>query len=93
MSLDTLPKFETEYFIDVFVRDNTEYIQVTANVSVNGKPGRSFVVSQGTCMTQLEAMKKPPFLHRKAMEKFLYYQATQKVAQYQRDVLIDINNI
>lgn len=92
MSLDTLPKFETEYFIDVFVRDNTEYIQVTANVSVNGKPGRSFVVSQGTYAPDVEAMQRP-FLHRKAMEKFLYYQATQKVAQYQRDVLIDINNI
>lgn len=92
MSLDNLPKFETEYFIDSYVRDGTEYTTVSANVSVNGKPGRVFVANQGINDKELAAMARP-FLHRLEMQKFLYYQVTQKVAQYQREVLININNI
>lgn len=92
MSLDNLPKFETAYFIDSYVRDGTEYITVSANVSVNGEAGRAFVASQGVHESEIEALARP-FLHRLEMQKFLYYQVTQKVAQYQRDVLININNI
>ena len=92
MSLDNLPKFETEYFIDSYVRDGTEYTTVTANVSVNGNPGRAFVESQGIRESELTAMARP-FLYRLDIQKFLYYQITQRVAQYQREVLININNI
>ena len=92
MSLDNLPKFETEYFIDSYVHAGTECITVSANVSVNGKPGRAFVESQGIIEKELAAMSRP-FLYRLDIQKFLYYQITQKVAQYQRDVLININNI
>ena len=92
MSLDNLPKFETEYFIDSYVRNGTEYTTVKANVYVNGEPGRSFMESQGVSEAELAAMSRP-FLQRLEMQKFLYYQVTQKVAQYQREVLININNI
>lgn len=92
MSLDNLPKFETEYFIDSYVRDGTEYTTVTANVSVNGEPSRAFVASQGINEKELAAMSRP-FLYRLDIQKFLYYQVTQKIAQYQRDVLINVNNI
>lgn len=92
MSLDNLPKFETAYFIDSYVRDGTEYTMVSANVSVNGEPGRAFVASQGINDKELAVMPRP-FLHRLDTQKFLYYQVTQKVAQYQREVLININNI
>ena len=92
MSLDNLPKFETEYFIDSYVRDGTEYTAVTAHVSVNGNPGRSFVQSQGIPEMEIAVMARP-FLQRLEIQKFLYYSVTQKVAQYQRDVLININNI
>ena len=92
MSLDNLPKFETEYFIDSYVRDGTEYTTVTANVSVNGEPGRAFVASQGINEKELAAMSRP-FLYSLDIQKFLYYQVTQKIAQYQREVLININNI
>ena len=92
MSLDNLPKFETEYFIDSYVRDGTEYTTVTANVSVNGNPGRSFVQSQGIHEMEVTVMARP-FLQRLEIQKFLYYQITQRVAQYQREVLININNI
>ena len=92
MSLDNLPKFETEYFIDSYVRDGTEYTTVTANVSVNGNPGRSFVQSQGIHEMEVAVMARP-FLQRLEIQKFLYYQITQRVAQYQREVLININNI
>ena len=92
MSVDILPKFETQYFIDHDTRGMTEYIVVTANVYVNGKPGRSFRESQGINEVELAAMHRP-FLQRLEIQKFLYYQVTQKVAQYQREVLININNI
>lgn len=93
MSLDNLPKFEIEYFIDSYVSNGTEeYTTVTANVSVNGEPGKSFVERQGINESDLAAMARP-FLYRLDMQKFLYYQVTQKVAQYQREVLININNI
>ena len=92
MSLDNLPKFETEYFIDSYVRDGTEYTTVTANVSVNGEPSRAFGASQGINEKELAAMSRP-FLYRLDIQKFLYYQVTQKIAQYQREVLININNI
>lgn len=92
MSVDILPKFETQYFIDHDTRGMTEYIIVTANVSVNGEPGRSFIERQGIHESEIAALARP-FLHRLDMQKFLYYQVTQKVAQYQREVLININNI
>ena len=92
MSLDNLPKFETEYFIDSYVRDGTEYTTVSANVYVNGEPGKSFVERQGIHKSEIAAMARP-FLHRLDTQKFLYYRVTQKVAQYQREVLININNI
>lgn len=92
MSLDSLPNFETGYFIDSFVRDGTEYTVVSANVSVNGEAGRAFVASQGITVEELEARPRP-FMSRRDIQKFLYYQVTQKVAQYQREVLININNI
>lgn len=92
MSLDNLPKFETEYFIDSYVSEGTEYTTVSANVSVNGKPGRAFGASQGISKKELAAMSRP-FLYRLDIQKFLYYQVTQKIAQYQREVLININNI
>ena len=92
MSLDNLPKFETEYFIDSYVRNGTEYTTVSANVYVNGEPGKSFVERQGIREPEIAALARP-FLHRLDMQKFLYYRVTQKVAQYQREVLININNI
>lgn len=92
MSLDSLPKFETEYFIDSYVRDGTEYTTVSANVSVNGQYGRAFVASQGINEKELAAMTRP-FLYRLDIQKFLYYQVSQKIAQYQREVLININNV
>ena len=91
MSLDNLPKFEIEYFIDSYVSNGTEYTMVTANVFVNGEPGRSFAERQGINEAEIAALARP-FLHRLDMQKFLYYQVTQKVAQYQREVLININN-
>lgn len=92
MSLDNLPKFETEYSIDSYVRNGTEYTDVYAYVSVNGEHRRAFVARQGINEVELAAMSRP-FLHRLDMQKYLYYQVTQKVAQYQREVLININNI
>ena len=90
MSLDNLPKFETEYFIDSYVRDGTEYTTVSANVSVNGEPSRAFVASQGINEKELAATARP-FLQRLEMQKFLYYQITQKVAAFQRDYMINPN--
>ena len=92
MSLDNLPKFETEYFIDSYVQDGTEYIEVSAHVSVNGEPARKIAARQGINGKEIASAKRP-FLLRLDMQKFLYYQITQKIAQYQRDVLININNI
>ena len=90
MSLDNLPKFETEYFIDSYVRNGTEYTTVTANVSVNGEPGKSFGERQGSHESEIASLARP-FLHRLEMQKFLYYQVTQKVAAFQRDYMINPN--
>ena len=88
--LNQFPVFEVQYYLEQYEDRGTEYTRVTANVSVGGEVMRAFTQSQGTSLAQLESELRP-FARRLEVQKFLYYQITQKVAAFQRDYMINPN--
>lgn len=88
--LEQFPVFEVKYFLEQYEDRGTEYTRVTANVSVGGEAARSFTQAQGTTLAQIESDPRP-FARRLEVQKFLYYQITQKVAAFQRDYMINPN--
>ena len=87
--LNQFPVFEVQYYLEQYEDRGTEYTRVTATVTV-GEVLRSFTQAQGTSLVQLESELRP-FARRLEVQKFLYYQITQKVAAFQRDYMINPN--
>ena len=88
--LNQFPVFEVQYYLEQYEDRGTEYTRVTAIVTVGGEVLRSFTQAQGTSLVQLESELRP-FARRLEVQKFLYYQITQKVAAFQRDYMINPN--
>ena len=87
--LEQFPVFEVQYYLEQYEDRGTEYTRITATVTV-GEVMRSFTQAQGTSLVQMESELRP-FARRLEVQKFLYYQVTQKVAAFQRDYMLNPN--
>ena len=87
--LKHFPVFEVQYYLEQYEDRGTEYTRITATVTV-GEVMRSFTQAQGTSLVQMESELRP-FARRLEVQKFLYYQVTQKVAAFQRDYMLNPN--
>ena len=87
--LKHFPVFEVQYYLEQYEDRGTEYTRITATVTV-GEVTRSFTQAQGTSLVQMDSELRP-FARRLEVQKFLYYQVTQKVAAFQRDYMLNPN--